>query len=269
MLFAFPAILVTSSVGLILAATLQDVCTLSYVKQSLPINNFGITIDPASVVVSPVTNASVNSQNFFPSARFDYCSVTLAYSHNGLNDLVHIMYWLPAPEKFQNRYLSTGGGGLSITSGSGSLPGGIIYGAVTGTTDGGFGSFNTPSDTVFLVNNGTVNLKSLYMFGYEAHHELSLLGKALTKQFFNMTSTKLYSYYQGCSEGGREGWSQVQRFGGEWDGAITGAPAFRFSHQQGMRDFQFKLHVLPILSSLDIFKRHAFFNTFDSNSLDV
>jgi tannase len=185
-------------------------------------------------VVSAVTNASVNSQSFFPSAQFDYCSVTFAYSHNGLNDLVHVKYWVPSPEKFQNRYLSTGGGGFSISSGSGSLPGGIIYGAVAGTTDGGFGSFSTQSDAVFLVNNGTVNLKSLYMFGYEAHHELSLIGKAFTKQFFNMSSTKLYSYYQGCSEGGREGWSQVQRYGDEWDGAITGAPAFRFSHQQGM-----------------------------------
>ena len=47
-----------------------------------------------------------------------------------------------------------------------------------------------------------------------------------------MSDTKLYSYYQGCSEGGRERWSQIQRFGDELDGVITGAPAFRFAHQQ-------------------------------------
>lgn len=45
-------------------------------------------------------------------------------------------------------------------------------------------------------------------------------------------STKLYSYYHSCSEGGREGWSQVQRYGDQFDGAIMGAPAFRFSFQQ-------------------------------------
>jgi tannase len=209
------------------------------VKSSLPANNFGITIDPASIVVVPVTNASVSSQNFFPSAQFDYCGVEFTYSHDGLNDQVHVIYWLPTPDKFQNRYLSTGGDGFAINSGLGSLPGGIIYGAVAGTTDGGFGGFNTQSDAVFLVKNATVNLKSLYMFGYEAHHELSSLGKAFTKQFFNMSSTKLYSYYQGCSEGGREGWSQVQRYGDEWDGAITGALAFRFEHQQGMSQSTF------------------------------
>lgn len=87
-------------------------------------------------------------------------------------------------------------------------------------------------DASFLLANGTVNWQTVFMFGYEAHHELSLIGKEFTKQFFNMNSTKLYSYYQACSEGGREGWSQVQRFGDEWDGAIVGAPAFRFFFQQ-------------------------------------
>lgn len=84
-----------------------------------------------------------------------------------------------------------------------------------------------------MVQNGTEDWHNIYMFGYQAIHELSIVGKAFTKTFFNMTDdTKLYSYYQGCSEGGREGWSQVQRFGDEWDGATIGAPAFRFAFQQ-------------------------------------
>lgn len=201
---------------------------------SLPSNDFyvGITIDPSSVQVNPVTNVEVSDAYFYPDAMFDYCNVTFAYSHKGQNDKVLVTYWLPSPENFQNRYLSTGGGGYAINSGNGSLPGGIIYGAVAGATDGGFGGFSTQFDAVFLLSNGSVNWQSLFMFGYEGIHELSTLGKELTKQFFNMSDTKLYSYYQGCSEGGREGWSQVQRYGEEWDGAITGAPAFRFSFQQ-------------------------------------
>jgi tannase len=112
----FPILLAASSVGIGFAATLQSVCTLSYVKSSLPSNNFGITIDPASVVVIPITNASVSSQNFFPSAQFDYCGVEFTYSHDRLSDAVHVIYWLPAPDKFQNRYLTTGGGGFAISS---------------------------------------------------------------------------------------------------------------------------------------------------------
>lgn len=228
------ALTAAAAVAVVHAATLDDVCTSSYVQASLPSDGFylGITVDPSSVVANPVTNVSVSGENFFPDATFDYCNVTFAYSHNGRNDQVLVTYWLPAPASFKNRYLSTGGGGLAINSGTGSLPGGVSYGAVAGATDGGFGSFSTNFDAVFLLANGTINWPSLFMFGYQGIHELSVVGKEFTKKFFNMTDTKLYSYYQGCSEGGREGWSQVQRFGDEWDGAITGAPAFRFSHQQ-------------------------------------
>lgn len=62
---------------------------------------------------------------------------------------------------------------------------------------------------------------------------MTQLGKTFTKSFYGMTdSSKLYTYYEGCSDGGREGMSQVQRFGEEYDGAITGAPAFRYAQQQ-------------------------------------
>lgn len=248
----FLSLAATALATVVQAATLNRLCTSTYVQASLPPTDFylGTTIDPSSVTASPVTNASVSSQNFYPDAVFDYCNVTFAYTHNGRDDLVNVNYWLPTPANFKNRYLSTGGGAYAVNSGtgnSGSLPGGIIYGAVAGLTDGGFGGFASDFDTVFLIKNGTVNWESVFMFGYQAHHELSSFGKELTKRFFNMTSSnssnsssstgpadsiKLYSYYQACSEGGREGWSQVQRFGDEWDGAITGAPAIRFSHQQ-------------------------------------
>ncbi|KAI1615381.1 feruloyl esterase-like protein B precursor [Exophiala viscosa] len=225
---------ITQFFGIALAQSLNDVCTTSYVVASLPAPGTfpGITIDNSSVAASPVANAEVANENMYPDAVFDYCNVSFAYSHDGRNDQVLLWYWLPAPQNFQNRYLSTGGGGYAINSGNGSLPGGIIYGAAAGATDGGFGSFSISADEVILLANGTINRDVLYAFGYEAIHEMSIIGKQLTQNFFNMSNTKLYSYYQGCSEGGREGWSQLQRFGDQFDGAVTGAPAFRYGQQQ-------------------------------------
>lgn len=234
MLFQFLAF-TASFIVAIQATSLSDVCNQAYAQASLPSNSFyqGITVKNSSVIATPVYNTSTSGQNMYPGGTFDYCNVTFAYSHNGLNDQVLLTLWLPSPSKFQNRWLSTGGGGLAINSGSMSLPGGVIYGAAAGITDGGFGGFNNQFDSVFLLANGTVNWQSVYMFGYQAHHELSALGKEFTRSFFKMAaSKKLYSYYQGCSEGGREGWSQVQRFADEWDGAAIGAPAFRFGFQQ-------------------------------------
>jgi tannase len=121
------------------AASLADLCTTSYVRSSLPLNGtlLGIILDPDSVTAHPIYNASTAAANFFPAATYDYCNVTLSYSHEGRGDAVHLQYWFPASEKFQNRYLSTGGGGYAINSKTQSLPGGVMYGAVAGVTDGG------------------------------------------------------------------------------------------------------------------------------------
>ena len=221
------------------ASALDDVCTPSYVQGVLPMQdlylgdwgNIAIAIDLSSVAATPVTNFSVSNQVMYPDATFDYCDVTFAYTHLGRDDRTQVRYWMPVPENFQNRFLSTGGGGFAINSGTMSLPGGVQYGAVSGATDGGFGNFTINLDKVWLLANGTENWQALYMFGYHAIHELTILGQEFTKQFYSMNDTRLFSYYQGCSEGGRDGWSQLQRFT-TLDGAVTGAPAFRFAHQQ-------------------------------------
>ncbi|KAF7186833.1 Tannase [Pseudocercospora fuligena] len=86
-----------------------------------------------------------------------------------------------------------------------------------------------------LKGNGSMDFDYLHGFGYAFLHELTLIGQGLSQNFYN--SSKLYSYYQGCSEGGREGWSQVQRYGNLFDGAAIGAPAFRQSFQQPNHDW--------------------------------
>ncbi|EPS27108.1 hypothetical protein PDE_02049 [Penicillium oxalicum 114-2] len=231
------ALAAVASASVTSATSLEDICTADYVKSKLPPSDFiqGITLDPSSVTANAVHNASVGAAaTFYPAATFSYCNLTLAYSHDSRSgDRVLVQYWLPDPAQFQNRYLSTGGGGYAINSGTESLPGGVMYGAVAGRTDGGFGGFTVQADAAMLLANGTLDYETLYMFGFKAHWELSKIGKQLTRNVFNMDDgTKLYSYYQGCSEGGREGWSQIQRFGDEWDGAAIGAPAFRWSFQQ-------------------------------------
>ncbi|KAK3333023.1 Tannase/feruloyl esterase [Cercophora scortea] len=219
----------------VVPSTLESLCTKAYAQAALPAPGFlpGIAINPASVTTTLVNNASFSSE-WFPASTISYCNVTFAYSHTAIpGDVVQVTYWVPSPSAFKNRYVSTGGGGLAINSGSRSLPTGIIAGAVAGLTDGGFGSFNTQWDAVFLQAEGKVNWQSVNMFGFQAHHELAVLGKELARNLFKVPrANKVYSYYQGCSEGGREGWSQLQRFADQFDGAAIGAPAFRFGQQQ-------------------------------------
>ena len=116
-------------VGAAAATSLSSICTDAYAKKSLPIGAIdGVTIDASSVSTSLVENFTASSI-FYPTTSFSYCNLTFAYSHDGIDgDLVHVQYWLPKPEDFKNRYVSTGGGGWAINSGSSSIPTGIIAG---------------------------------------------------------------------------------------------------------------------------------------------
>ncbi|KAH8642573.1 Tannase [Alternaria alternata] len=164
------------------ALSLSEVCTAAFVTPSVPAEDFlpGITVDKSSVTTALVKNYT-GSNDWYITQSISYCNVTFAYSHNGIqDDLVYVSFWVPEPDKFENRYVTTGGSGLSINA---------------------------------------------------AHWELATLGKEFTKNLFNV-SDKVYSYYQACSEGGREGWSQLQRFADLFDGATIGAPALRYGQQQ-------------------------------------
>ncbi|RAH68524.1 tannase and feruloyl esterase [Aspergillus aculeatinus CBS 121060] len=224
--------LAISAAALAQAVSLEDVCTSAYAKAAIPSTGLaqGVVTNPSSVTAAPVYNESTAGSNYYPAGTYNYCNITMTYSHAGKDDEVLLQFWMPSPEDFQNRWLSTGGFGFAINVAT-NVPAGLPYGAVAGRTDGGFGSFDTQFSSVYPLVNGTANYDALYMFGYQAHHEMSSIGKAFTKNFFNMTD-KLYSYYQGCSEGGREGWSQLQRFPEEWSGAVIGAPAIRYGQQQ-------------------------------------
>ncbi|CAK7221576.1 hypothetical protein SBRCBS47491_004572 [Sporothrix bragantina] len=215
------------------------VCTKDYVQSILPASSAveGLVLVPGSVTANAVANYSIQSSAQSPGrSNIDFCNVTVAYHHAGSTDTTNLWLWLPSPDAFQNRFLATGGGGYAITSGERGLGVGLVYGAAAGTTDGGFGSWNAQLTDVLLRANGTINYDLLYAFGYKALHEMTIIGKELTKSFFG-AKDKVYSYYSGCSEGGREGWSQVQRYGKQFDGVAVGAPAFRQVFLQVMHLF--------------------------------
>lgn len=224
----------TSSESNSTAASLDYVCTSDYIQAAFPEDGFdnGLRFDADSIVAIPVTNYTVTSGDNYPSASDkSFCNVTFAYTRDGQNRTTNLWYWFPAPDQFENRFLTTGGGGFLINSGNQSLPGGLVYGSAAGATDGGFGGFTAELTDVVLNANGSINYEDLVSFGYRSIHELSIIGQAMTTNFYNLSS-RPYSYYQGCSEGGREGWSQVQRYGDQFDGAAIGAPAFRQGFQQ-------------------------------------
>jgi len=214
--------------------SLSDLCTVSNVKAALPANGtlLGIELIPSASTASIVYNATDSATGGAASTTtYSYCNVTVTYTHTGKGDSVVVKYAFPSPDTFANRFYVAGGGGFSLSSDS---TGGIQYGAVGGATGAGYDALNGVSyDEVVLYGNGTINWDATMMFGYQALGEMTIIGKPLTKAFYGLDeAAKVYTYFEGCSDGGREGMSQVQRWGEEYDGVVVGAPAFRFAQQQ-------------------------------------
>ncbi|KAI1100965.1 tannase [Jackrogersella minutella] len=223
--------------------SISDVCTVSNVQAALPANGtlLGIDLIPSAVTASIVYNGTAGGgvgSTTTSTATYTYCNVTVTYAHTGKNDKVVVKYAFPQPSDFKNRFYVAGGGGFTLAS---VATGGLAYGAVGGATDAGYDAFSNNYDDVVLYGNGSINWDATYMFSYQALGEMTKVGKPLTQAFYGLSSdTKVYTYFEGCSDGGREGMSQIQRYGEDYDGAITGAPAFRFAQQQ-------VLHVFPAM----------------------
>ncbi|CAI5760088.1 unnamed protein product [Candida verbasci] len=193
-------------------------CSSDGIKDALP-DVLGVQFDQNSISAS-IANATVG---------IPYCNVSLSYSHPGKNDIINLKYAFPSTTSFKNRYYSAGGGGYTLNQ---DPTGGLKYGAGSGATDAGYDAFHYSFDEQVLFGNGSINWDGIYMFGYQALGELTKIGKGITKNLYSMNDDKLYTYFEGCSDGGREGMSQAQVYGEEYDGIVSGAPAFRYAQQQ-------------------------------------
>jgi feruloyl esterase len=60
-------------------------------------------------------------------------------------------------------------------------------------------------------------------FAYRGVHETARVAKAIITRFYGRPPA--YSYFDGCSDGGREALMEAQRYPGDFDGIAAGAPA--------------------------------------------
>ncbi|KAH8647242.1 Tannase/feruloyl esterase [Xylariales sp. PMI_506] len=227
-----------------MTSAFESLCATSYVQGLVSTFNAlpDVVYNPGDVSTAIFSNytsidfSSIPDSPIGPEAPgvsgLTFCNVTVSLTHTGLDD-VYQQFWVPEPSQFQGRYLTNGGGGWMV-SGFYNLGAGLSYGAVSGTTDAGFGGFESSLTSQLLqaAGNGTMDWNRVESMGYQAIHELTVTGKELTKAFYNITDDELYSYYLGCSEGGREGHMSTQRYPEDFDGVVAGAPAMFWAPMQ-------------------------------------
>src|SRR6185503_1860657 len=91
-------------------------------------------------------------------------------------------------------------------------------GYATASTDTGHKSSETPGGS-FALNHP----EKLIDYGYRAVHEMTVKSKALIASFYGKDAR--LSYWNSCSNGGRQGLMEAQRYPADFDGIVAGAPA--------------------------------------------
>lgn len=162
----------------------------------------------------------------------DFCNVTVTYTHPGWNDQVHVYVWLPLEEnEWNGRFLGTGGGGWAAGF-EGGVASAVGLGYASAMTDAGHDAlshmFQTAIDGSWLLpETGAVNLPLLYDFAYVALDDMTKIAKQAVEAFYGRKAD--YSYWSGCSTGGRQGMAQAQRFPENYDGILSAAPAMNWA----------------------------------------
>ena len=128
--------------------------------------------------------------------------------------------WLPTSAAWNGRLQSVGGGGLA---------GIISYPALALAVNAGFASASTDTGhEASPADSGWVDERQRVIdYGYRAIHEMTLKAKAVIDAYYGKSPQ--YSYFNGCSTGGRQGLMEAQRFPNDYDGIISGAPVNTFT----------------------------------------
>ena len=175
----------------------------------------GIRLADADATVESATVESAGDVG--PS----YCRVTVIAGHPPAADRITIWVALPL-EGWNGRFLGTGGGGFSGGS-PGPLPGAVREGFAAAATDTGH---EGASGSFALGAGGALEWMLIRDNAYLGIHAMTRVGKELTAAFYDRAPR--YSYFRGCSTGGRQGLMEIQRYPDDYDGVLSGAPAINW-----------------------------------------
>ena len=128
------------------------------------------------------------------------------------------------PANWNGKVLGIGGGGSAGNVTLQAAVPGLSRGYAIVQNDLGHPSTGA-TDWAFAVKGpGQPNTEAIIDFGHRATHVATSVGKELVTRFYQRPAQ--HSYWQGCSTGGRQGLAEVQRYPGDYDGVIAGAPVY-------------------------------------------
>ena len=160
----------------------------------------------------PLTGADMSS---FYKSMPAFCRV-VAHAKPSSDSDIPIEVWMPLAG-WNGKFEGNANGGFAGSIDYLALGASIIHGYATAGTDTGHTASGI--DAKWALGHP----EKIIDFGYRGIHEMTRIAKLIVPQFYG--SAPAHSYFNGCSDGGREALMEAQRYPDDYDGILAGAPA--------------------------------------------
>jgi feruloyl esterase len=152
-----------------------------------------------------------------------FCRVAATLTPSSDSD-IKVEVWLPA-NGWNGKFQAVGNGGWAGTISYPALAQAVAAGYASASTDTG----HVGNSAAFAVGHP----EKVIDIGYRSVHEMTVQAKAIVDAFYG-TAPKL-SFWNGCSQGGRQGITEAQRYPADFDAIVAGAPAVNWMRLSGVR----------------------------------
>ena len=180
----------------------------------------------ASFATLKLDRASVDAVQAVPAGDFtppgsrtaltgmpDFCRIQ-GTTNSVADSSVRFELWVPMVAGWNGKLVVTGNGGYSPSLNYGDMRNALLRGFATMGGDTG----HSGEDMLFVIGHP----QKIVDWGTSSVHDITVAGKTVLAALQAKAATR--SYYYGCSTGGHQGYAEVQRYPGDFDGVIAGAP---------------------------------------------
>jgi feruloyl esterase len=177
-----------------------------------------------SLAQTNLPNAKITAAQSVPAGNFTvpgtrqnlgnlpaFCRVALTGTPSPQSDIT-IEVWLPS--NWNGKFQAVGNGGWA---------GSISYPAMARALRAGYATTSTDTGHVGGTGEFALNQEKLIDYSWRSEHEMTLKAKALVQAHYGRGPQ--YSYWNGCSSGGRQGLKEAALYPNEYDAMVIGDPA--------------------------------------------
>lgn len=215
----------TFIIAFIIGVTLLRLNTVSAQENKISIEHLRQKITALGLPGLTITDIQyVDSGSYQPAAfakALDglpaFCLVSATLKPTPVSN-IRIALWMPR-NSWNGRFLGTGNGGSG---------GNIVYDKLAQGLRKGYATANTDMGTSPNVDSSIGQPERWIDFGYRSTHLMTLVSKQILEVYYGKAAH--HAYFMGCSTGGQQALMEAQRYPGDYNGIIAGAPANNRTH---------------------------------------